>query len=53
MLKVTGVFRIADNNRVLSVAFTLPPSDDELREFHNYIRTWTRSDELKDRTPNR
>lgn len=38
--RVTGVFRASDNNRLLCVSLTTPPTDDDLRSFHDYARKW-------------
>lgn len=36
-LRVIGVSRDAENNKVLLVSFTRQPSDKELREFHDRL----------------
>lgn len=38
--RVTGISRVSDNNRVLALSFTVPPTDDEMRAFHAYVRAW-------------
>lgn len=39
-LKVRGVGRDADNARAISVYLSERPTDDELRQFHDFLRTW-------------
>lgn len=37
-IRVTGVSRVADNDKVLLVGFDRRPTDDELRAFHDRSR---------------
>lgn len=36
--RVMGVSRMADNGQAILVVFRDRPSDDELREFHEFVR---------------
>lgn len=38
--KAMGVSRMSDNDRAILVSFTKSLSDDEMRDFHDYIREW-------------
>jgi len=37
-IRVRGVGRVADEPRALLVMFTDIPTDDEIRQFHDYVR---------------
>lgn len=41
-LRVRGVFRDADEPRSIGVALTGIPTDDEMRDFHEFVRQWTK-----------
>jgi hypothetical protein len=36
---IKGVSRVADNERVILVSLSERPTDDELREIHDYLRS--------------
>jgi hypothetical protein len=38
--KAQGVSRMADNNRAILVSFSKALTDDEMRDFHDYVREW-------------
>ncbi len=38
--RVRGVGRVADEPRALLVMLTTVPTDDQLRELHNFLRDW-------------
>jgi len=39
-LHVTGVSRVADNDKALLVSFAWKPTDDDLRKFHDHLRAF-------------
>jgi len=41
-LRVRGVGRVADEPRALLVLLTDVPTDNQLRELHDYMRDWNR-----------
>ena len=34
------VSRMGDNDKAILVSFTKPLTDDELRDFHDYVKEW-------------
>ena len=38
--KAMGVSRMSDNVQAILVSFTKPLTDDEMRDFHDYVREW-------------
>ena len=46
-IKVLGVSRDVDNERVLVIVFNQRPSDDEMRYLHEAVREIVESGELK------
>ena len=38
--KAMGVSRVADNDRAILISFTKRLSDDDMRDFHEYVREW-------------
>lgn len=40
--KVLGISRRVDNSRVVLVSFSTTLADDEMRDFHEYLREWER-----------
>ena len=38
--KVNGVGRMADNPRAVLVTLSVEPTDDEMRDFHEFLRGW-------------
>lgn len=38
--KVQGISRMADNNQALLISMAVEPTDDEIRELHDYLREW-------------
>jgi hypothetical protein len=40
--KALGVSRMADNDRAILVSFSKMLTDDEMRDFHDYVREWER-----------
>lgn len=41
-IKVRGVGRVSDEPRAMLVLLNERPTDDELRDFHEFIRAWKR-----------
>lgn len=39
-MKVQGVGRMADNPRAVLISLDERPSDDDLRDLHEFLRTW-------------